>query len=584
MQKRAAMKVTPRLFPLRWIALGPIIVLVSCGGSSNAPPVARALMASMEEDTVYQGSIEASDPDGDPLTFSVSTNPLNGTATIDAHTGSFTYTPNPDYFGSDSFAVSVQATGGVASAGVVLDIRNVPDPPRVQPIADHQNSADSRITSIPIDATDPDKGSLIIGASSSDAAVATAAYNQGTNTVDVTQSGTGTATIAVSIANSSFTTQQTFNFTVAEVTRSADLSPAIVSSSAVQLKNNAPTQVQLRLIHNGFQANASISDMLGQIQSPSNPLPPEQFAKALWRYVRDNTIHRGLPNANGWVYAPWVTMRSFGFAICSHVALTYATLARAANYQARVWELNGHTVPEILAGGRWEMYDPDLGVYYLNRSGQVAGVQELADDPSLISSPVYMGMPMWPHPYSSVVADIYGSQYDNFLEPDWLYDAAAYDSAPPVVMPPGSTLTYPGHWTSAPMQADGITPIAEYKQAALDLALGWTGTIQPPWALADIQGSGTVLIDGVAYAVGSADLSALIRNTTTPIAAVQVTVNDGIRFVYWCSLARMYMTAQTQIQVQSVDAWAIDAAITVLPNDLAAAGTSASVKARMIEP
>jgi hypothetical protein len=134
------------------------------------------------------------------------------------------------------------------------------------------------------------------------------------------------------------------------------------------------------------------------------------------------------------------------------------------------------------------------------------------------------------------------------------------------------------------MQADGVTPLREFKQAALDLASGWIGTIRPPWALADIQGSGTVQINGVSYAVGSAGLSALIQKTTNPITEVQVSANTGIRFVFWCSLARMYMTTQTQIQVQSVDAWAIGMDAITVPDGQAAAGTSASVKARMIEP
>jgi hypothetical protein len=71
--------------------------------------------------------------------------------------------------------------------------------------------------------------------------------------VDVTQLGAGTAVISVSVTNSSHTTQQSFNFTVAEVSRTANLTPAVLGNSAVKLTNTAATQVQLKLIHNGFR-------------------------------------------------------------------------------------------------------------------------------------------------------------------------------------------------------------------------------------------------------------------------------------------------------------------------------------------
>jgi hypothetical protein len=75
--------------------------------------------------------------------------------------------------------------------------------------------------------------------------------------------------------------------------------------------------------------------------------------------VRDNTIHSMMPSAQPWLFAP-CNYSIFGFAPCSQIALTYATLARAGDYDARVWEIYGHTVPEIFVNGRWELYDPDL--------------------------------------------------------------------------------------------------------------------------------------------------------------------------------------------------------------------------------
>jgi len=48
-----------------------------------------------------------SDPNGDPLTTFLNVGPVNGTLTLNAD-GSFDYTPNPDYVGSDSFTYHVK--------------------------------------------------------------------------------------------------------------------------------------------------------------------------------------------------------------------------------------------------------------------------------------------------------------------------------------------------------------------------------------------------------------------------------------------------------------------------------------------
>jgi len=47
-----------------------------------------------------------SDPDGDPLTAALESSPSNGTATLNGN-GSFTYTPEPDFFGVDTFTYQV---------------------------------------------------------------------------------------------------------------------------------------------------------------------------------------------------------------------------------------------------------------------------------------------------------------------------------------------------------------------------------------------------------------------------------------------------------------------------------------------
>jgi len=80
----------------------------SSGGNpppANAAPTIQAQAFTGTEDTVLTGQLVASDP-GDTLTYSVAANPAGGAIAISA-AGAFTYTPNANFNGADSFQTRV---------------------------------------------------------------------------------------------------------------------------------------------------------------------------------------------------------------------------------------------------------------------------------------------------------------------------------------------------------------------------------------------------------------------------------------------------------------------------------------------
>ncbi|MFL2506129.1 MAG: tandem-95 repeat protein [Parasynechococcus sp.] len=86
------------------------------------------------EDTTITGALSAVDVEGltDNTYFSIESgdNPSNGTASIDAETGAWSYEPNTNYNGSDSFTVTVtDDLGGITTQLVSLSISPVNDPP-----------------------------------------------------------------------------------------------------------------------------------------------------------------------------------------------------------------------------------------------------------------------------------------------------------------------------------------------------------------------------------------------------------------------------------------------------------------------
>ncbi|UZW65162.1 Ig-like domain-containing protein [Priestia flexa] len=65
-----------------------------------------------------QGIVLATDSQGRPLRYSQGSTPTNGTVVVNLD-GTFTYTPNLQFFGTDSFTVFVQNDRGNSSSGVV---------------------------------------------------------------------------------------------------------------------------------------------------------------------------------------------------------------------------------------------------------------------------------------------------------------------------------------------------------------------------------------------------------------------------------------------------------------------------------
>jgi VCBS repeat-containing protein len=95
----------------------------------NSAPFANATSNTGDEDHAIIGSVSASDPDGDGLTYALVGGPQHGSLIFNAN-GSYSYTPNADFHGSDSF--SFRATDGSLysePASVSLTVTSVNDAP-----------------------------------------------------------------------------------------------------------------------------------------------------------------------------------------------------------------------------------------------------------------------------------------------------------------------------------------------------------------------------------------------------------------------------------------------------------------------
>ncbi|MDD4854649.1 MAG: Ig-like domain-containing protein, partial [Sulfuricurvum sp.] len=147
----------------------------SCIPWTNTPPTASNMSATTNEDTPINASLSsATDVDGDPITYSLNTGATNGTASVTSD-GHYSYTPNPNFNGTDSFRYTVADNhGGSNTYTVTITVNPVNDAPTIT----EPNSGNTYIASIPenttavtdVNATDPDGNTLTYSLSGTDAA------------------------------------------------------------------------------------------------------------------------------------------------------------------------------------------------------------------------------------------------------------------------------------------------------------------------------------------------------------------------------------------------------------------------------
>ena len=108
---------------------------------SNNPPVANVNYASPEVNTAFNGSVAYNDfdPDAnlDPLGFSLVSPPSNGSLIFNPD-GSYTYTPNPGYVGTDSYIYQVCDLGTPIycdTAIVKINVNTIPNNINEPPVA-----------------------------------------------------------------------------------------------------------------------------------------------------------------------------------------------------------------------------------------------------------------------------------------------------------------------------------------------------------------------------------------------------------------------------------------------------------------
>lgn len=102
-------------------AAEPAVLTLSIRGKEDKPPIAEDSTLETYKNLPNTGRLKASDPEGQPLTYTVTRQPRRGVVTI-AEDGSFTYTPKKNKVGIDSFVYTAADPAGKTSREATVTV------------------------------------------------------------------------------------------------------------------------------------------------------------------------------------------------------------------------------------------------------------------------------------------------------------------------------------------------------------------------------------------------------------------------------------------------------------------------------
>ena len=130
------------------------------GGGGSPNPVLGATSFTTNENVALNGAVTATDPGKGTVTFTQTSDPKSGTVSSLTPAGQFTYTPNPNFTGSDSFGIqAADAAGNKTTATVTITVTVNKAPTASNTAVRSDNGLNIQVLAA---ANDPDKDKLTV--------------------------------------------------------------------------------------------------------------------------------------------------------------------------------------------------------------------------------------------------------------------------------------------------------------------------------------------------------------------------------------------------------------------------------------
>lgn len=260
-------------------------------------------------------------------------------------------------------------------------------------------------------------------------------------------------------------------------------------NGAILITNTSESEKDLsRMLEDYFFLNDS--SLIEYIKTFKTPNGFEQDYRKAWYFMTQFTWSACYPLSSRDDYQDALFfINSVGWVFCGVKSQELAQIWSMMGYKSRIWDLQGHIVPEVFVNNRWEMWDPTYHVFYPDSNGIPASVSGLSSSPELIkkpNDPFGLKKTLWMRMagYSSNLTDLYSSSNDNVILKT--FDAKYEKSARlKFSIPADSKILFPVY-SGLPLWSNyrgEINRLNDYAELALYLNPGTTGTINLPLLL-----------------------------------------------------------------------------------------------------
>lgn len=545
------------------------IAVTACGGGGESVPRPQANGGVLEtaEDLRASGQLKGTVFGGRAKSFRLITPPLHGDVAIDAGSGSYTYTPEPDFNGEDRFSFALSDGQQLSAvAAVEIAVSAVNDAPTVTKIDDQVAEPDEASRTIQLDYGDVDGDAVTIAVVSDDPGKLGASFDPATGDLTLTPNAPGETSVTVTASDAQTqSAPQSFTVRFGGGRNSAvHTASGNADKSVLRVANlgDAPAYFALNLNDDLFFT--SMDQVLESVRAAPPETADEPMHRKIWRYLYANHYHHWSLSSRVWQHDPVLFLNSIGTGMCDDLSSALYYLATHAGYNARVWSVIGHVVTELEVDGRWEVWDANMGVYYKNYDYTVAGLVDLEDNAALVSEPFAPVRPLDDDndAYHPLVAEAYGSAEDNYVNAIYALPLNEYNRY--FSLPPGAALEFPGIWDEAPEAIDArLLPV--YANLKVVLPAGWTGRFSAPLVLASVKGEGAYELNGRPFEMGAEAAARFIRERVTFAHEINITRSASeVTLVYLVHPGRARLRELNHLVLEGVNVAALHSEIVPL--------------------
>lgn len=297
-------------------------------------------------------------------------------------------------------------------------------------------------------------------------------------------------------------------------------------SRSFTLQSQEPATTQF-VIENKGQKNAvftirlndgfylSETDIVEEVQKMPDEYPNEPLERKAWRFVSAKIKFSKPLTDENWIHSPQLMINSVGNGFCDDLSSALSLLWRKQGYNSRVWSLGGHVVPEVFTNNAWHMYDPLYQVYYYNNKNVIAGVEELAKNPELITQlnnlpPIKnQSVVAYALAHSQKTALLYATDTNNTVN-NW-FDKDITTPVSDFTIPGGATLKFPDS-REANMPADCNHFSPTYTLLSLHIVSKHNTAAGIPLIVHSIEGKGNIRLDNKEFEINSQELNTYLKN------------------------------------------------------------------------